>query len=96
MQRKMSSVLAASAVCAVALCAYMRPAASQPGATQQTLPACRWRIDVNPCTSCSPEVYEDSECKRDNNGSARTCVDDVNNCGNGALCDADMGTGECQ
>lgn len=88
--------LAASMAGAAVLSSFVTPGAPQPSASQQTLPACRWRVDVNPCTSCSPEVYSDSECKRDNNGYARTCVDDVNICGNGALCDADLGTGECQ
>jgi hypothetical protein len=81
----------------VVSCAFLSSlrAAPEPGPDQPTLPSCRWEIVEKSCTSCSEEDYFDSECKRNNNGDYRSCVEDEETCTNGALCDADSGFGDC-
>jgi hypothetical protein len=86
--------------------AFVRPAAPSPtpapqGSVGQSSPGGRlvlktcYEIKTKSCTSCTPQVYDDDECKRDNNGPYSGCVIDVNECDNDARCDADSGSGHC-
>lgn len=54
-----------------------------------------YKVTSKSCTSCSPETYDDDECKEWNAGPYSGCIDDQDICGNSARCDADQGTGEC-
>ena len=84
-------------VLALLLAAMLLSPSSEPprqGYPDPPLKTC-WKVTTKTCTSCNLEGYCDDECKKDTNGPFSTCIVDEETCPNGALCDADLGSGEC-